>query len=225
MEIQEKQAPENIEGLIEENLKPEAKPVQEPGKKVSIRVDVADVYTDPSVNSKVKIQAFMGEHYKMTDWSPKGWLKLELNDGSTGWIPTVMIRPVSDGEKQPKVEQVVRKDEPAVVTPSKIQDVPLKEGEESPKERQPVAEDSKDESFAPVKDNQAIKEIQVLITTIKKANIRSGPAPSFEVKRVEDAGVRFKSTGVISDEWYRIQMEDGSIGWIHKSVISVLTGV
>ncbi len=225
MEIQEKQAPENIEGLIEENLKPEVKPVQEPGKKVSIRVDVADVYTEPSVNSKVKIQAFMGEHYRMTDWSPKGWLKLELNDGSAGWIPTVMIRPVTDGEKQPKADQVVLGTKAQSSEPAVIRDQPLKEGEESPKERQAVTEERKDESFAPAKDNQEIREIQVLITTIKKANIRSGPAPSFDVKRVEDAGVRFKSTGVIGDEWYRIQMEDGSIGWIHKSVISVLTGI
>jgi len=37
--------------------------------------------------------------------------------------------------------------------------------------------------------------------------------------------VRFKATGVMGDEWYRIQMNDGSEGWVHKSVVSVLTGV
>jgi len=223
IEIQEERErpTDAVSGLIEENLKTTAKTAETSARKVSIRTDVADIYAEPSVNSKIKIQAFMGEHYKLVDWSSKGWLKIELNDGSDGWIPTVMIRPVLNGEKQPKVEQVAKKEPPKPVS----DDLPLKEREESPKETAVSKEDVKEETEQAVKGDPQITEAQMLIITIKKANIRTGPSPLHPIKKVEEKGVRFKATGVMGDEWYRIQMNDGSEGWVHKSVVSVLTGV
>lgn len=40
-------------------------------------------------------QGLIGERYPLLGWSPKGWLKIGLSDGSAGWIPTRYVRPVT----------------------------------------------------------------------------------------------------------------------------------
>ncbi|GBC59080.1 hypothetical protein DENIS_0010 [Desulfonema ishimotonii] len=70
---------------------------QKPVKEVSIFRDVVTIYTEPHQNAPVKGQGLIGERYKLLGWAPNGWLKVEMGDGSPGWMPTKYARPVDNG--------------------------------------------------------------------------------------------------------------------------------
>ncbi|MFW6373266.1 MAG: SH3 domain-containing protein [Thermodesulfobacteriota bacterium] len=67
-----------------------------PVKEVEVYRDVVNIRNAPGNNAQVKGQGLIGETYRMTGWTPDGWLKIEMMDGSFGWIPTKYVRPVDE---------------------------------------------------------------------------------------------------------------------------------
>jgi hypothetical protein len=65
-----------------------------PVKEVEVYRDVVGIHHAPSNRSPVKGQGMIGEIYPLAGWTPDGWLKIEMVDGSFGWIPTRYIKPV-----------------------------------------------------------------------------------------------------------------------------------
>lgn len=67
---------------------------RKPVREISIFRDVVNIHFSPSYQSPVKGQGLIGERYPLLAWSRSGWLKIEMGDGSPGWIPTKYVRPV-----------------------------------------------------------------------------------------------------------------------------------
>ncbi|MFP4389201.1 MAG: SH3 domain-containing protein, partial [Desulfococcaceae bacterium] len=64
-------------------------------REISVFRDVVSIRRDPASNAPVIGQGLIGERYPLLGWAPDGWLKIEMNDGSAGWIPTRFVRPVT----------------------------------------------------------------------------------------------------------------------------------
>ncbi len=64
-------------------------------REISVFRDVVSIRRAPAPSAPVVGQGLIGERYPLLGWSPKGWLKIEMNDGSAGWIPTRYVRPVT----------------------------------------------------------------------------------------------------------------------------------
>lgn len=150
-----------------------------PVKEVEVYRDVVNIHFAPASNSQVKGQGMIGETYRLAGWTPDGWLKIEMMDGSFGWIPTRYVKPV----------------------------------EESESERLGNERAGAEDASSPRK----------LIVTATRSNVRSGPGLEFDAKYVEAAGVRH-IVRETKGEWFRILARDGSEGWLHQSVVKVLTG-
>ena len=67
-----------------------------PVKEVEIFRDVVNIHHSPDSNSRITGQGLIGEKYRLAGWTPDGWLKIEMMDGSFGWIPTKYVRPVEE---------------------------------------------------------------------------------------------------------------------------------
>ncbi len=67
-----------------------------PVKEVEVYRDVVSIHDSPDSNAPVKGRGLIGEKYRLAGWTPDGWLKIEMMDGSFGWIPTKFIRPVDE---------------------------------------------------------------------------------------------------------------------------------
>jgi outer membrane protein, multidrug efflux system len=67
-----------------------------PVKEVEIYRDVVNIRYAPGNSAQVKGQGLIGETYRLAGWSPEGWLKIEMMDGSFGWVPTKYVRPVDE---------------------------------------------------------------------------------------------------------------------------------
>ena len=95
---------------------------RQPVKEVSVYRDVVSIHFKPSADSPVKGQGLIGEKYRLAGWSPGGWLKIEMSDGSYGWIRTKYVRPVDEGTSyavEKKVEAVEKKKEKQAGTTEK----------------------------------------------------------------------------------------------------------
>jgi hypothetical protein len=84
-------------------------------REVSVFRDVVSIRQAPSPNAPVIGQGLIGERYPLLGWSPKGWLKIEMNDRTAGWIPTRYVRPVTP-EREPAVDGASGPAPMAVVT-------------------------------------------------------------------------------------------------------------
>lgn len=67
-----------------------------PVKEVEVYRDVVNIRYAPGNNAQVKGQGLIGETYRLAGWTPDGWLKIEMMDGSFGWVPTKYVRPVDE---------------------------------------------------------------------------------------------------------------------------------
>lgn len=63
-------------------------------REISVFRDVVTIHAMPAPDAPVIGQGLIGERYPLLGWSRKGWLKIGMNDGSAGWIPTKYVRPV-----------------------------------------------------------------------------------------------------------------------------------
>ncbi len=157
-------------------------------KEIEIFRDVVNIYFEPSVKSKVKGQGLIGERYKLLGWSSKGWLKVEMTDGSFGWVPTRYVRPVEKTRHyahEPVKDIYKAKEKPA--------------------------------------SKKTVKKAAIIISTIKRANVRSGPGLNYTVKYIEETGKRFTVRGK-AGEWFKIRTKDSTDGWLHESVVKVISG-
>lgn len=64
-------------------------------REISVFRDVVQIRRGPSPTAPVIGQGLIGERYPLLGWSKKGWLEIEMSDGSSGWIPTRYVRPVA----------------------------------------------------------------------------------------------------------------------------------
>ncbi len=158
-------------------------------KEIEIFRDVVNIYFEPNFMSKVKGQGLIGEKYRLLGWSSKGWLKVEMTDGSFGWVPTKYVRPVEETRHYAHE--------------------PVKGLYQSREE--------------PTKAKKTIKKSAMIISTVKRANVRSGPGLNYTVKYIEEIGKRFTVRGR-AGEWFKIRTKDSTDGWLHESVVKVIAG-
>ncbi|QTA83122.1 SH3 domain-containing protein [Desulfonema limicola] len=78
---------------------------QKPVREISVFRDVVNIHFEPSAKSAIKGQGLIGERYNLLGWSPKGWLKIEMSDGSYGWIPTKYAKPIENEDSENKFTQ------------------------------------------------------------------------------------------------------------------------
>jgi hypothetical protein len=64
-------------------------------REISVFRDVVRIRSGPSPAAPVIGQGLIGERYPLLGWSKKGWLEIEMSDGTSGWIPTRYVRPVA----------------------------------------------------------------------------------------------------------------------------------
>jgi len=157
-------------------------------KEIEIFRDVVNIYFEPDFMSKVKGQGLIGEKYKLLGWSSKGWLKVEMTDGSFGWVPTKYVRPVEPTRHYA---------------------------------HEPVKDLYKPKKKA--KPQKPIKNTAMIIITVKRSNVRSGPGLNYTVKYIEETGKRFTVRGR-AGEWFKIRAKDSTDGWLHESVVKVIAG-
>ena len=72
---------------------------RQPVREITVFRDVVNIHFAPSPESPVKGQGLIGEHYRLLGWARNGWLKIEMGDGTPGWIPTKYVRPVETEDK------------------------------------------------------------------------------------------------------------------------------
>lgn len=153
-------------------------------REVTIYRDVVNIHFAPDANSPVKGQGLIGETYPLLGWSPNGWLKIQMGDGSFGYVPTKYIKPV-ETETAPPADSRASEPKEATVSP-------------------------------------AVSSAPKMIATSTRANIRAMPSLNSTVKYVADAGTRYAVRGM-AGEWYKIRAKDGTDGWLHQSVVTVIT--
>ncbi len=81
-------------------------------RKISIFRDVVTIHFSPSYQSPVKGQGLIGEEYPLLAWTRDGWLKIEMGDGSAGWIPSKYIRPVDEADEEMEPQEAVAEETP-----------------------------------------------------------------------------------------------------------------
>jgi uncharacterized protein YgiM (DUF1202 family) len=124
-----------------------------------------------------------------------------MSNGSPGWVPTKYVRPV-DNRPPPK---------PA----------PPPE----PEAAAPPASDSEPAAAAPQEQEKTTpapppRAHQIITTT--RTNIRTEPNLESDVKYIEAAGVRH-TVHETRGEWFKIRTREGDFGWIHESVVRILS--
>ncbi|PID73503.1 MAG: hypothetical protein CSB33_03165 [Desulfobacterales bacterium] len=72
-------------------------------RSVSVYRDVVTIHERPDIQSPVKGQGLIGEEYPLLGWSPRGWLKIRMSDGSAGWLPTKYVKPVGGARTAGKI--------------------------------------------------------------------------------------------------------------------------
>jgi SH3-like domain-containing protein len=174
------------------DVEAETRPVS---KEISIFRDVVSIHAAPDPKSPVKGQGLIGEKYKLMGWSPSGWLKIQMADGSIGWLPTKYVRSVDSGD----ADDYAKKEADGGSPPPKA----------SPK----AAPKPSAEPALPKKPDR--------LETIKRANVRSGPGHSYPVYYIAPQGETHPIRG-ITGEWFKIQAKDGKDGWVHQSVVKVM---
>ncbi|MDM8537239.1 SH3 domain-containing protein [Desulfobacterales bacterium HSG17] len=177
------------------NASAAAKKGQKPVREISVFRDVVNIHFEPSAKSGIKGQGLIGERYKLLGWSPKGWLRIEMSDGSFGWIPTKYAKAVEIEEKIPGAE----KTQPEKPKPEKI----------------------KLEKIVKPKPKPAPKLPKKIIATTTRANVRTGPGLNFKIIYITVKGSKFNVKGT-SGEWFEIRTKRGSKGWLHDSTVKVL---
>lgn len=88
-------------------------------REISIFRDVVTIHALPAPNAPVIGQGLIGERYPLLGWSRKGmgWLKIEMSDGTGGWVPTRYMRPVEpEGRIDPEAAGAPGRDPMAVIT-------------------------------------------------------------------------------------------------------------
>ncbi len=187
---------------------------RQPVREISVFRDVVTIHSAPSHDAPVKGQGLIGEKYRLLGWAPNGWLKIEMGDGSAGWIPTKYVRPV---ETAP-ADTVPQKPEQKTVKPPAQTKVP-------PAAPRPVSEGQKVlEPKAPPKVPSALRpepEGQKLAETTARANVRVAPSLESAILYTEEKG---RKLPIISKagEWFKVNTGKGE-GWLHRSVIKLFS--
>lgn len=57
------------------------------------------------------------------------------------------------------------------------------------------------------------------MTVLKNANVRSTPSLNTDILLVAESGANVTAVGYL-DEWVKVEMKDGSLGWIYYSLLS-----
>ena len=190
---------------------------RQPVREISVFRDVVTIHASPSHDAPVKGQGLIGEKYRLLGWSPNGWLKIEMGDGSPGWIPTKYVRPVEipadtvPRKSEQKPEQKSVKSPAQSKVPSAAQPRPVPAG-------QKVLE-----TKAPPKDPSVLRsdaQGQRMVETAARANVRVAPSLESGILYIEEKG---RQLPVISSagEWFKVKTGRGE-GWLHRSVIKIL---
>lgn len=106
---------------VEVNISAAEKKGQNPVREILVFRDVVNIHFGPSTKSSIKGQGLIGERYKLLGWSPKGWLKIEMSDGSPGWIPTKFAKPV---ENENTGKRIVKPGKPVIKIKPKPRQAP-----------------------------------------------------------------------------------------------------
>ncbi len=185
---------------------------RQPVREITVFRDVVSIHSGPSNDSPVKGQGLIGEKYRLTGWAPNGWLKIEMGDGSPGWIPTKYVRPVENapGTSADTVPQKSQK---------KSGTSPAQSKTPGPGQGQKVTE-----TKAPPKVPSALRPAaqgQKMVETTARANVRSAPSLQSPVLYIEEQG---RQLPVVSSagEWFKVKTQKGD-GWLHRSVIKLLS--
>ncbi|MEJ2430230.1 MAG: SH3 domain-containing protein [Deltaproteobacteria bacterium] len=125
------------------------------------------------------------------------WLKLELRNGSTGWIYRSLAQPERENVKKPLnvAKESQGNSEAIAAQPNRINKASSPEGMRSPK--------------------QNLAEIYISLARVAK--IRSGPSIHAPVLQLIQRGTRLQVVGR-SGDWLKLQLRNGSTGWIYHSL-------
>jgi succinoglycan biosynthesis transport protein ExoP len=125
------------------------------------------------------------------------WLKLELNNGSTGWIYRSLAQPLRENVKKPLN---VAKESKNISVPISAQPNRIKSASSAKEVRSPKQ-----------------KEAETYVSLPDVAKIRSSPSIHAPVLQLIRRGTRLQVVGR-NGYWLRLQLRNGSNGWIYHSL-------
>jgi len=125
------------------------------------------------------------------------WLKLELRNGSTGWIYHSLAQPEREHVRKPHtvVKESKETSEPIVTQPNMIKKASSAEEARSPRQ----------------------KGAETYVSLPNVAKIRSEPGIHAPVLQLIQKGTRLQVVGR-NGYWLKLQLRNGSTGWIYHSL-------
>ncbi|MEZ4526689.1 MAG: SH3 domain-containing protein [Desulfobacterales bacterium] len=185
---------------------------RQPVREISVFRDVVTIHSSPGYDAPVKGQGLIGEKYRLLGWAPNGWLKIEMGDGTPGWIPTKYVRPVETASALPADTVPQKSEKKSAASPGQSKTPTAGGG-------QKVIE-----SKAPPKAPSALRpaaQRQKMLETTARANVRTAPSLQSPVLYIEEKG---RTLPIVSSagEWFKVKTGKGD-GWLHRSVIKLFS--
>jgi N-acetylmuramoyl-L-alanine amidase len=199
---------------------------------------IAKIRSGPDADSAVLQRIAQGTQLKVIG-REGDWLKLQLRNGSAGWIFHSLAQSVDLPSEASKAQQAAHMQASVQSSePEQTLEEPVNISKEMESESDPIASQSiiekdsskKPESAAPPEPSLTSKpskktetvglsqnDIQIFESIPPMAKIRSGPDMDTAVLQRIAQGTRLKVVGREGD-WLKLQLRNGSTGWIFRSL-------
>jgi capsular exopolysaccharide synthesis family protein len=199
---------------------------------------IAKIRSGPDIDTAVLQRITQGTQLKVVG-REGDWLKLQLRNGSTGWILHSLAQSVDllhESSKAPQAIEIqpsVRSSEPEQSLEEQVNISKEMESQSDPIASHSIIEkdsSKKPESAAPPEPSLTSKlskeretvslpqtDIQIFESLPPIAKIRSGPDMDAAVLQRIAQGTQLKVVGREGD-WLKLQLRNGSIGWILHSL-------
>lgn len=190
---------ENVDGskYIKESSKDDNKPAKVTSNGKLNSTAALNVRVGPSVSNGVSSVIYKGEIFKVVEKAPNGWVKVVLNDGTTGWANGKYID-LTEEEDKTNITDYNKKPE---------QDASKDTSKDDPKVEETVV------------SQEAAKTNQGKVNSSVGLNVRAGAGTNTSVlTTLKNNSV----VNIIGEEngWYKVKLDNGSIGYVGANYIT-----
>lgn len=172
------------------------------------RLDLSNIRSSPDGHAAIQMRVKSKTPLQVT--GEKGmWLRLQLRDGSEGWIHRALVTD----------RQMTEKNEPAV------SDQHTAPGDASGGRPEKPQTPAKNSAYLPKETNDAATMVaqgpfpRTVTTRPELSNIRSSPEDHAAIQMRVKSETPLQVTGE-KGVWLRLQLRDGSEGWIHRALVA-----